>query len=424
MKPFLPILSFLILFDIVRADLATIENQFRAAYELHAGQKYGASVAALDANYLGALERAMQSATQGGNLEEALVFQDEIQRVKKKGPLPEKDDGVAPSLAKLRTTYREQFTKLLALRKQALVPIVIKFDAALAAHQEELTKSSNLPEALAVKTYRRSGLAERLTGEALSLTAESALPDRPFENSLGMRFVPVAITGGPSDGKLLCFSVWETRVKDFASFATATKLERENPDFPQDDSHPAVNMRWKEAMDFCEWLTVKERETGRIGPNDTYRLPTDHEWSCALGIGQHEDPEASPMAKGGKIRGYPWGDGYPPPEGAGNFNGEETKRNPSPGQPLIQGFNDGFDRTAPVGSFSANFLGLYDLAGNVWEWCQENYDPARIDLHLGRGGSWRRGAEVNVRSSNRDSGLAHRSTEYGFRVVLQAERDR
>ncbi len=151
MKPTITVLTCLLLLGIARADVAEIESQFRSVYELHVGKQFREEVAALDAKYLGALERAMQSASQGGKLEDALVLREEIQRVKDKGPLPEQDDGVAPGLAKLRATYREQAGKLLAARQKAVAPIIEKFGVALTAYQEELTKAGKLDEALDVK---------------------------------------------------------------------------------------------------------------------------------------------------------------------------------------------------------------------------------------------------------------------------------
>jgi len=308
MKPIFASLFLTLTATSVWADVPAIENQFRAAYELHVGTKYTADVAELDTKYLGALERSMQSATQAGKLEEALGFQDEIQRIKDKAPLPDKDDGVAPALAKLRATYREQAAKLLANRTAAVAPIVEKFAVALAAHQEELTKAGNLQEAVAVKTYREGDLAERLTGKALSvsLIAATAAPEKPFENSLGMRFVPVAIVGGPSAGKTIRFSVWETRVKDYAAFAKDEKRDWPKPDFAQGDDHPAVMVSWEDATAFCAWLTKEEQRKRKIGPKDVYRLPTDHEWSCAVGIGKEEEATSAPVTKSGKISGYSW----------------------------------------------------------------------------------------------------------------------
>lgn len=66
MKPRVLLIALLAIAPSVRADLTEIENQFRAAYELHVGQPHAAEVAALDLKYIGGLERAMQTAAQGG----------------------------------------------------------------------------------------------------------------------------------------------------------------------------------------------------------------------------------------------------------------------------------------------------------------------------------------------------------------------
>jgi len=422
MKQILTFFACLSLLGVLRADVATIENQFRAAYDLHVGQQYAASVADLDAKYLGAVERAMQAATQGGKLEDALALQDEIQRVQAKGPLPENDEGVAPSLAKLRATYRGQFSKLLTVRQQAIAPIVAKFDAALITYQAELTKAGKLQEAVEVKTYREGGLAQRLTGDALavSLTATTAAPNKPFENSLGMRFVPVPITGGPTDGREIRFCIWETRVKDYSVFVKDTKLDWPKPDFLQGDDHPAVMVSWENATAFCEWLTEEERKKRTIRTVDTYRLPSDHEWSCAVGLGKDEDPATLPIAKNGKIKKHPWGLEFPPPNGSGNYNGQETKANPISELTPILDYDDGFARTAPVGSFAANTFDLYDLSGNAWEWCHDAYDSGNPDQRVLRGGSWDIRAQANLMSSYRDrSSATARVRVYGFRVVLE-----
>jgi len=131
----------------------------------------------------------------------------------------------------------------------------------LAAHQEELIKVGKLDEAYLVRDYRAAGLPEKLMGPgaAVSLTAASAAPEKPFENSLGMRFVPVPITGGPSEGKTIRFSICETRVKDYARFAKAEEREWPKPDFAQTDEHPAVNVSWEDATAFCAWLTKEEQ---------------------------------------------------------------------------------------------------------------------------------------------------------------------
>ncbi len=254
-------------------------------------------------------------------------------------------------------------------------------------------------------------------------TLASATKDKPFENSLGMKFVPVPITGGPSDGKTVLFSIWETRVSDYTAFINANPA-REWPkaDFPQDVSHPAVNVSWEGAQAFCVWLTERDRKKGKLGKDEHYRLPTDHEWSCAVGIGKEEDAEVIPAAKSGKIADiFPWGKKWPPPKGSGNYYGEETKRNPVAvtSQVTIEGYNDGYDRTSPVGSFEANEYGLHDMGGNLWEWCGDWLNPNDKERRVLRGTSWHVGSRDNLLSSFRGSyAPATRVYDYGFRCVV------
>ncbi|MEP6810843.1 MAG: bifunctional serine/threonine-protein kinase/formylglycine-generating enzyme family protein, partial [Chthoniobacterales bacterium] len=130
-----------------------------------------------------------------------------------------------------------------------------------------------------------------------------------FENSLGMRFVPVAEFH-------VC--VWETRVKDWDAFCQATGRGFAPPDFAQTENDPVVKVNWQDASDFCEWLTREERRQNLISENEVYRLPTDQEWSHAAGLS--DEGGATPEERDGRVKGiYPWGRQWPPPAGAGNF---------------------------------------------------------------------------------------------------------
>ena len=232
---------------------------------------------------------------------------------------------------------------------------------------------------------------ETPTPAAPSGPLRAALNTAPFINTLGMEFVPVAATPG------VFWSRWETRVRDYAAFCRDTNRAHEKPDFAQGVDHPVVNVSFEDAQEFCVWLSKKE---GRA-----YRLPTDHEWSCAVGIGAQEDAAASPKAKDMGIKGvYPWGTAWPPPKGSGNF-GSSLKV-------------DSYDNTSPVGSFSPTADGLYDLSGNAWEWCDSLYDPNATDRVL-RGGSWNFINPSYLLSSYRyNFHPTIRIDFYGFRVVL------
>ncbi len=217
----------------------------------------------------------------------------------------------------------------------------------------------------------------------------SATRENPFVNSLGMKFVPVP-------GTKVLFGVWETRVRDYNTFVNETKRVWDKPNFEQTPDDPAVNVSWEDAKAFCAWLSQKE---GR-----QYRLPTDQEWDAAVGNAK-----------------YPWGEAWPPPQGAGNYGVS----------------NDGFSKTSPVGSFAANAFGLFDMGGNAWEWCEDWY---RASMHTAeakrewpglsddgggqryrvlRGGSWAYDNPVTLRSSFREGfGSGNCSGNRGFRCVV------
>jgi serine/threonine protein kinase len=252
---------------------------------------------------------------------------------------------------------------------------------------------------------------------------EAATKEHPFVNSLGMKFVAVPITGGPTDEQRVLFSEWDTRVQDYEAFVQETKHEWPKPDFDQGPMHPAVMVSWEDAQAFCQWLTGREQAAGRLPVGFGYRLPSDHEWSCAAGIGAQEDAAALPNERHSIQNAFPWGTEWPPPKGAGNYAGEELQPAMAAGKytsikDVIPGYNDGFLNTSPVGSFAANRFGLHDMGGNVWQWCEDwhNNDQKAREL---RGASWARSYRGFLQSSHRHPDTpGQRGGDYGFRCVV------
>ncbi len=263
-------------------------------------------------------------------------------------------------------------------------------------------------------------LAVRATG---SSDPAAATAQRPWTNSLGMPFVPVP-------GLKLVMCVWETRHQDFAAFAGRTLGVGTNwmaPDLnghrvPNAGGAPVVSMSWADAQAFCAWLTRVERASGRIDEDQSYRLPTDLEWSRAVGLGN--EAGATPADRAAQsVRQYPWGGSFPPPDETGNYRDTAALAEGTVlsvlGAPYdLRGYRDGYPTLAPVGSFRPNALGIHDLGGNVAELCVELLRPGVGDRVV-RGAAWTDGAEVYLRSGAR-TGLkeGYISPAIGFRVVL------
>lgn len=238
---------------------------------------------------------------------------------------------------------------------------------------------------------------------------------REWENGLGMKFVPL--------GKDLMVSIWETRVKDYRQFTRESRYIVPGPiEFEQSDLHPVVNVSRKDAEAFCKWLTKRERLKERISQNHYYRLPTDLEWSRMVGL-DDEGFDASPSARDARKKEvHPWGTTWEESNVApGNFADMQAALSPNLDvDRTIPGYDDGFAFTAPVGSFSANDLGLYDLSGNVQEWVSDSYSK-QADSELGvlRGGGWKTYQVENLYSGSRNAVPPDFADEmYGFRVVL------
>jgi sulfatase modifying factor 1 len=192
-----------------------------------------------------------------------------------------------------------------------------------------------------------------------------------------------------------------------AKLAKGPKFTWKNPGWPQTSDHPVVNVSWNDADAFCRWLSKRE---GR-----TYRLPTEAEWEYAC--------------RAGTTTQFNCGDAEGSLHLAGN-TGDQSFRLKHRLAPLEGSWDDGNAFTAPIGRFKPNAFGLYDMHGNVWEWCQDtfwqDYEALPIDnpanLAAGparsiRGGSWNN-LSWACRSAFRNADApGYRGHDLGFRVV-------
>jgi hypothetical protein len=422
--------------------LAQVDAAQQVAWQKDVIKLYEGSVAALRAKHVATLDDAFTKATKAGNLRESVAWRNERQAFEATQNVGKDEPADLSSLRTVRASFRQQLAAIEASRASRAKALHKQYDDLLAQNQTALVQAKRLADAELLQA-RRDEIARAWLGlpDAAAAAANVALParetplvvpdnsfllaskERPLVNELGMKFVPVPISGGPTDKKRVLFSIWETRVQDYEVFIAETKTEWPKPTFPQGPLHPAGNVAWRDTQAFCDWLTQRERQAGRLRANERYRLPTDHEWSCAVVSKQREDAKLTPLTKSGKIReSYPWGPAWPPPRGAGNYCGEECTGGPT--TPYLKDHRDDFPTTAPVGSFLASKLGLYDLGGNVWEWCDDLIAPDRIGERVTRGASYltfERGPMWwSARFQRRE---IWRDPAVGFRVVLAPAAD-
>ena len=197
------------------------------------------------------------------------------------------------------------------------------------------------------------------------------------------------------------------------------------------DDHPVVQVTWEQAASFCNWLSAKEslppayvKKDGRLvaaEPIGTgYRLPTEAEWEYCARFTKNQ----------GALK-YPWGNQFPPTSPSGNYADiSAQKLLPD----YIENYTDGYPVTAPALKFKANDLGLYDLGGNVAEWCHDFYtiytyntNNADIDPsgppagkhHVVKGSSWKSASMSKLRLAYRDYSDGKRP-DLGFRICRYA----
>lgn len=392
---------------VLTTELDTLRSKYDEKVKLDVLRPHELAVSDLQAKFVSALERSQDAAQKAGRLEEAVALKAEKEAVLAGSYKPADDSSNAGSAIKtLRTTYLTALAKLELERDRKLQPISDGFSRSLDGMIDALTKSGKLDEAVKAKKWKAELRASSV------LAPSSGLANTGFVNSLGMPFVPV-------QGTDVLFCIHETRKQDYAAYAMEVSgidedwkkpVTKEGVPVSDSDDHPVVMVNWYDAKAFCEWLSKRE---GR-----EYRLPTDREWSQAVGIGRDEKADETPELLNAKVRNeYPWGNKWPPPKDSGNVADLATKQR-LPDYEVVSDLNDGFATTAPVMKFKPNKSGIYDMAGNVWEWTEDWFNADNRSRVL-RGGAWYYWEEGGLLSSYRSRRSPEDRNLYaGFRCVL------
>jgi len=185
----------------------------------------------------------------------------------------------------------------------------------------------------------------------------------------------------------------EITFDQFDRFCEATKRQRPSDYGWGRGSMPAINVNWNDAFEFCQWASLV---TG-----SAIRLPTEAEWEYAARGGRNS--HGSHFSGGSDVGAVGW------------YSENSAKR------------------THPVAQKQPNELGIFDMTGNVWEWCRDWYGedfysvspkknptgPATGEFHVLRGGSWLSNAaysHISTRSSLRSDYI---SVSNGFRVIRE-----
>jgi len=176
----------------------------------------------------------------------------------------------------------------------------------------------------------------------------------------------------------------EVSLGDYRRYAEAMNLSLPKAKGMDSDRHPVVNVSWREAVGYADWLS---RETGKL-----YRLPDEREWAY---VASRWASPAAPCQRGNI---------------ADRSLGQVFR------QWQVVDCDDGFVRSAPIGSFQANALGVHDLFGNVAEWVND-CGPSGCGSHIARGSAWDSAGD-ELKPAFRES-YDRPSDTRGFRVVRE-----
>jgi formylglycine-generating enzyme required for sulfatase activity len=304
-------------------------------------------------------------------------------------------------------------------------------------YQTQITPRPGYPQEIKISLAR---LETKPTGPADSITAKTGYPlrlIRPQPFTMGSSRREQGRRANETLRKInlkrpFYMGVREVTNKEFKEFLANHNSGAYKGQRLSQDEHPVVQVTWEQAALFCNWLSAKEslppvyvqKENVWVvaEPMATgYRLPTEAEWEYCARISQNQ-----------ALLKYPWGDVFPPSSPSGNY-ADISAKNLLPA--YLENYNDGYSVTAPAEKFKPNSLQLYDMGGNVAEWCHDFYtiytydtnitdtDPAgprQGKHHVVKGSSWKNASMINLRLAFRDYSDGKRE-DLGFRICRYLE---
>jgi formylglycine-generating enzyme required for sulfatase activity len=294
-----------------------------------------------------------------------------------------------------------------------------------AAQKEIEALPASALEAVKASVERRSKDKEiKWRGEkaVAALTDKAFWEKAPkeFTNAIGMKLVLIPagefLMGSPADEKDRSNDETQHKVRITKPFYMGTTevtqaqwkaVMGNNPSQFQGDNLPVETVSWNDCQEFLKKLSAKEGKT--------YWLPTEAEWEYACRAGTNS--RFSFGNDDGDLHKY---GNYCDKSNTNGFDWQDKEH------------DDGHDKTAPVGSYKPNSWGLYDMHGNVWEWCQDLYvedyyksspaadptGPTQSAFRVLRGGCWTFFPRLCRSSSRRRIDPDYRGSSIGFRVVV------
>ena len=386
-------------------ELETLKKEY-AKLVATADEPYQAAVAELDKKYLARLEIEQQAAQQAGKLDDALIFDGEKKAILNRQEMPSEDDAKTPAiLKKMRVLYRAEIAKLAPMRDKNAKSLRDDYAKELDGLVKSLTKVGRLQEAITVKQFRDELLAAS-TG-VVSTQSKGTVRSVKLHGGVVMKFCYCPPgdfrMGSPPEEKernqnenqvKVHFSkgIWLAQTECTQKQWTAIMGTPPPSQFHGDDL-PVESVTWNQVQDFIAKLNgIKSLPAGWKAS-----LPTEAQWEYAC--------------RAGTKSAYAFGT---------TLNDKQANI----GRVL--------GKTAAAASYPANAWGLFDMHGNVQEFCEDWYGnkilggtdptgPASGSVRVVRGGGFADDAST-CRSANHRSGygMTDKGPDVGFRVACTA----